>query len=87
MVIRSTPPPPKDNFGRDRNNGGFQKSQHERIAPPKALFRIKDNTVGASYGSLFGVDSIYGKGGVGTRTTHLTSQQVGCWIDVGIFVS
>ena len=51
------------------------------------LLRSRDYPVGASGGSLFGVSSGYGKGGVGPRTTHLFSQKINCWIDGDDFVS
>ena len=77
----------KDNFVRDRQNGGFCTSQCEHIASEKLLFRNRDNPVGAYDCSLFGVAYVDGKVGVGTRTTHLNSQKVGCFIDGGDFVS
>ena len=40
-----------------------------------ALFISSDNLVGDSGGSLFGVASGDGKGGVFYRTTHLTPPQ------------
>ena len=85
--VRTPPPPPKDNFGRDSNYGGFHKSQNHCTEYPKELFRSRDNAVGASYGYLFAVPSVYGKGGVGPRITYHNSNKVDCWIDVGIFVS
>ena len=77
--------PPKDNFGRDRHDEGFQTSQNERITSPMKLYRSRYNPVGASDGSLFGVAAVYGKDGVGPRTTHLTYKYVDCCIDGGDF--
>ena len=49
--------PPKYNFGRDSNYGWLHTYHNNNTAPPKAIFRSWDNTVGAYYGYLFGVDS------------------------------
>ena len=54
--------------------------------PPKSLFRIRDNPVGASDGYFFVVDDGDGKGGVFPRTTNLTSQNFYCCIGGGYFV-
>ena len=41
-----------------------------------ALFISKDHPLGVSDSSSIGVVNVYAKGGVGTRTTHLTSPKV-----------
>ena len=66
----------KYNFVRYRHDGAFHKSQQHHTAPPMALFRSRDYPVGASDGSLFGVDARYGKYGAGPMTTHITSQEL-----------
>ena len=43
-----------------------------------------DNATG---NSSFGVIAVDGKGGLGPRTTHLSSQKVDCWINGGDFLS
>ena len=45
-----------------------------------------DNKVGASYFSLFGVSSGYGKVVLGPRTVQLISQKVDYWTDGDNFV-
>ena len=47
----------------------------------------KDYSIVAAGGPSFGVADGYGKGGVLTRTTHLSSQKSDCWIDGSGFVS
>ena len=51
-----------------------------------ALFRSRDYPVGASDGSLFGVDARYGKYGVCPMTTHITSQELIVVFMVRIFL-
>ena len=68
--------PQKYNFGRNRHDGIFQKSQRQHTAPPIKLSSIKNYTVGTSDSSLFGVAHGNGKGDVGPRTTNLTSQKI-----------
>ena len=64
---------PKNNFGRDRYNGDYQKSQHQQTSPLMVLFRSRDYQFCTSDVFLFGVASGDGKGGVVPRTTHLNS--------------
>ena len=45
-----------------------------------------DNTVCDFGGYSFGVGNVDGKGGVGTRTNHLSSHKVDYWIDGSDFV-
>ena len=47
---------------------------------------IRGYSVGAYYSSLFGNASVYGKGGVVPRTTHLPSQNVNFCIDGDVFL-
>ena len=52
------------------------------------LLMIRDDPVGASDGSSFGVgDGDDSKCGVDSRTSHITSQRVDCWIYGDDFVS
>ena len=46
------------------------------------MLSLSSNYPFGSYGgSSFGVADGGGKGGVGPRTTHLSSHKVGCWLD------
>ena len=76
----------KDNFVRNRHDGYFQKYQRQHIAPRMDLCRSMYYPVGAYDCSLFGISSGCGRGRVGPRTTHLTSQKVDFWIDGDDFV-
>ena len=74
------------NFGIDRHDGALHKYQCQHTAPPVALFRSRYYPVGASGSYLFGFSDGYGKVGVDPRTTHLTYQKFGCFIDGDDFV-
>ena len=62
-------------------------SQCHHIASPITLYWSSYYPVGAAGDSSFSVSDGDGKGSVGTRTTHLSSQKFDCWIDGGKFVS
>ena len=51
-----------------------------------ALSRVYIDNANATGDSSFFVSAGYGKGGVASRTTHLTSHKYDCWIDGGSFV-
>ena len=52
-----------------------------------ASYLSRDYLAGDFYSSQFGVGDRDGKVGVVPRTTHISSQKVGFWIDGGNFVS
>ena len=70
-----------------RYGGGVLPSHINCTAPPMVSYYSRYYSVGASSDSSFGVSGGYGKGGVGPRTTHFSSQKVGFWIDGVDFVS
>ena len=67
---------PKGYFGRNRHNGKSILSHSERTSSLKALFSIRDYSDQATVDSTSVVAAGYVKGGVDTRTTHLTYKKV-----------
>ena len=78
LVLSQPNSTPKNIILAETGMMGFQKSQCHHTAPPMSLLRISYYPVGVFDGSLCGVDAGDGKGGVGNRTNHLTSQNFYC---------
>ena len=76
----------KLDFSIDRHDGGFWPPQNHHKTSPMLSSCNRDYSVIDSGDSSFGVADGDGNVGVGSRTTHLSPQEV-FWIDSGDFVS
>ena len=76
--------PPKINLVIDRYYRGFWTSHHHNTAPPIASLCSRGYSVHTTGCSSFCVASGYSKGAVDTRTTHISSHRVDCFLMVKV---